>query len=101
MRLPSWGQSLNLHSGVPASIQPHFEQPRGLQDVLRPTLQCQALPSILQTHLSCRVVLFVFKITDTKFLEAASALCAHQLLLSRYKPKLFVLLSTALHLLST
>lgn len=73
MRLPSWGQSLNLHSGVPALIQPHLEQPPGLQDILHPTLQSQALPSVLQTHLPCRLVLFVFKIADTKFLEAASA----------------------------
>lgn len=61
MRLPSWGQSLNLHSRIPASIQPHWGQPSDLQDVLHRTLQSQALSSILQTHLSCRVVLFVFK----------------------------------------
>lgn len=89
MRLPNWGQSLNLHSGVPASIKPHLEQPLGL-----PKLHSQALHSILQTHLSCRGVLFVFTIADTEVslrkLLLLVFLCAHQLLLSRYKPKLFV-----------
>lgn len=73
MRLPSWGQSLNLHSRAPASIQPHLEQPPGLRDVLHPTLHSQALPSILQAHLFCGVVLFAFTKADTKFLEAAAS----------------------------
>lgn len=106
MRLPSWGQCLSLHSGDPAWIQPHLEQPPGLQDVLHPKLQSQALPSILKTHVSCRVVLFVFTIADTEMSLRKLLLLLfffyvlNQLLLSRYKPKLFVLLGTVLHLLN-